>query len=437
MDLTNSGLDYSQASVATNPATGEPMVRIPRVKFFPNQAALGKEYAKDAASQAQPSRSDVQGGIPMPVSVGSDQPEQSAWPTASTSTVDGQISGNDVSTVASPAPVMPKMFRPTFAQTLTDPQGLPAPMNAAQTKLGKFVALMTAAVRGGLAGWGTGNPAAGAQQAREIPFQEAQQRQQLAQGRAQTGLLQAEQQDVNIPGVGALPAWLARTMGPAWIRGQSAQAVQGMKGQTAQNIASARLTSEQMKFAIQNGQVAHVEDGIDPETNQPAKMGYDRTGHLVGVLPGSLPSSAYLPKATDTVEYKENENGDIVALPKRTTTQPAIPGTPQPPASGTSTPRVVAHGPKASKENDAAAAEQLAGTILNAAGGDPDKALKVFDQRSGSITDPEQIRLGPSILKAIRARRQINKPQNPIDKIISGDVEGGLNDLQSNPSNPQ
>lgn len=89
---------------------------------------------------------------------------------------------------------------------------------------------------------------------------------------------------------------------------------------------------------------------------------------------------------------------------------------------------------RASREDDAADAEQIASTILNAAGGDPDKALKLFDQHSGKISDPDQRRLGPAIRKAIRARRQINKPQSALDKIISGDVEGGLTDMQSAPT---
>jgi hypothetical protein len=91
---------------------------------------------------------------------------------------------------------------------------------------------------------------------------------------------------------------------------------------------------------------------------------------------------------------------------------------------------------RASKEQDAADAEQLASTILNAAGGDPDKALKLFDQHSGRITDPNQRRLGPSIRKAIRARRNINKPQSALDKIISGDLEGGLKDMQEPTQQP-
>ena len=83
----------------------------------------------------------------------------------------------------------------------------------------------------------------------------------------------------------------------------------------------------------------------------------------------------------------------------------------------------------AKNANSAADAEQIASKILNQSGGDPDKALRTFDQLSGNITDDYQRQLGPQIRRAIRARRQINKPQTPLDKILSGDVEGGLNDM--------
>jgi hypothetical protein len=82
---------------------------------------------------------------------------------------------------------------------------------------------------------------------------------------------------------------------------------------------------EQMKFAIQNGQVARVTDGIDPSTGQPAKLAFDRMGRQMGVLPGSLPSSRYLPTESDTVEYREDADGNIIALPKKTVRRP-LPG---------------------------------------------------------------------------------------------------------------
>jgi len=461
-------LDHSAAVIATDPVTGEPRLRIPIAGGLnltkrglaygdpgvdpnfndvlagdPQKALLsllGLVPASPNTSGIMPDRTPLPPQPPVPATA--DLQDQRTMPTVLPAPLRRRFALTKPESAPAEPGLNPQQFAPSFSSVAGPaPNGLPQPINGAETKLGKLLHLGIAVGLGAANGIGQMNPAAGAQAAREVPFQEAEQRQQLAQQRAQTGLLQAEQENVDIPGFDhPIPMWLAKSMGPAWLRAQGMENVQNQKGKTAVTVQGMKgqnaLSVQGFKLAIQNGQVAHVEDGIDPTTNQPAKMAYDRMGHLVGVLPGSLPSSSYLPKATDTVEYKENENGDIIALPKRTTTQPAIPGTPKPPASGTSTPRVVAHGPKAGKENDAADAEQFASAILNEVGGDPDKALKYFDQKSPSITDSDQKRLGPAIRKAIRARRQINKPQNPLDKIISGDVEGGLNDLQSAPQQP-
>ena len=85
---------------------------------------------------------------------------------------------------------------------------------------------------------------------------------------------------------------------------------------------------------------------------------------------------------------------------------------------------------KQAAAEDAANAEAIAAKIMNSSSGDPDKALTQFDQLSPNVTDPQQRRLGPLIRRAIRGRKRINKPQSPIDKILSGDVEGGLNQMQ-------
>ena len=85
---------------------------------------------------------------------------------------------------------------------------------------------------------------------------------------------------------------------------------------------------------------------------------------------------------------------------------------------------------KQTATEDAANAEQIAAMIMNKSNGDPDAALTQFDQLSPHVEDPQQRRLGPLIRRAIRGRKRINKPQSPIDKILSGDVEGGLNQMQ-------
>ena len=70
------------------------------------------------------------------------------------------------------------------------------------------------------------------------PWQRAEQQAQLGQQQAQTGVLQSEAQTMNIPGVGQIPGWLAKTLGPAYLRQQaqlgSAQIGAGSRVQAAQ-----------------------------------------------------------------------------------------------------------------------------------------------------------------------------------------------------------
>jgi hypothetical protein len=69
-----------------------------------------------------------------------------------------------------------------------------------------------------------------------LPWQRQGVQQALEQQRAQTGLIQGEQQNVNIPGQGPMPAWLAKSLGPAWIRAQGQENVQQQRGTTAENV---------------------------------------------------------------------------------------------------------------------------------------------------------------------------------------------------------
>jgi hypothetical protein len=313
LSLTNPGLAFPDGSI--DPTTRQPIVK-PRVQFFPNNAARALAFAKQQNAAVQPSTSDVSGGIAAP----------------------GETPNNVPSVVAPPSSPVPSFFKPSFSSTTTDPTtGMQAPVNAAQTKLGKLVSILGAAARGAIAGYGYGNAAQGAAAAREVPFQEAEQRAQLQQQGAQTALTREQASMVPTP-YGPMPLGMARYVFPSLINAgakvQSANIGAQSRESVANTNAVSRMNVEQMKFAIQNGQIAHVEDGLDPTTGQPAKIGYTRTGQLVGVLPGSFPSSAYLPKATDTTDFREDVNGNIVALPKRTTSQPVFPGGVAPSSAG-------------------------------------------------------------------------------------------------------
>jgi hypothetical protein len=60
------------------------------------------------------------------------------------------------------------------------------------------------------------------------------------------------------------------------------------------------------------------------------------------------------------------------------------------------------------KQKDAADAESIAASIMQHAGGDPDKALTAFDQALPQVTDQRQKSLAPQIRDAIKARKRIN-----------------------------
>lgn len=227
--LTNPGLAYDQGQ-GTDPSSGMQVQLPPIVKYFKNAALRGHQAALDEMATVQPGTSTVSGpngGAPQIPNPG--EPDQ-----------------NTATDNAPPRSSMPKIFKPSFAQTTTDAQGLPAPINPAQTKLGKLLTILGAAAHGAAAGWGTGNPAAGADRAREIPLQMAQQRQQLAQGQAQTELLKQQATMVQTP-LGPMTAAMAKVVYPslisagaktssAQIGATSRENVQGMKGDTAENI---------------------------------------------------------------------------------------------------------------------------------------------------------------------------------------------------------
>jgi hypothetical protein len=247
----------------------------------------------------------------------------------------------------------PQPFTPSFGQAATtgaQPGGVNA-LSPQLSKLGKLGVLLTQGVQGALAGRAANEEATVASGGRRsggigmameagysMPFLRSLQQQKVQQGQAEIEATQAKtgqtEAQTNLLGTSTpvtMPdgrqILIPNSQLGQYLKGGAAaqtsadsrETVQGMKGATAMSV-------EQMKFAIQNGQVARVEDGLDPQSGQPAKIAYDRMGRRMGVLPGSLPSSAYLPKASDTVEYKEDENGNIISLPKRTTTQPQIPG---------------------------------------------------------------------------------------------------------------
>lgn len=159
--------------------------------------------------------------------------------------------------VLNPKPVgqnanLPSIGKPSFLQAATSgPQGMPNAASPGLSKAGKLVTLLTSGLRGALAGRAaseqtvaqtggrrSGGAGMGFQAGVAQPYQQAEMGQNLAQQQAQTQLTRAQGDTVNIPGVGPMPAWLAKSIAPASIQAGAKRDVQGMKGETAENVAN-------------------------------------------------------------------------------------------------------------------------------------------------------------------------------------------------------
>ncbi len=258
------------------------------------------------------------------------------------------------------APPIPKLGTPSFMQAAQTgaPPGAANPLSPGLNKAGKLAVLLTNGLQGAMAGRAaneeavvqsggrrSGGVGMGFEAGEAQPWRQAGMAQDYAQKQAQTKLLQEQGEMVPNPyGGPPIPQALAKVMFPALIKGTTAENVQsqkgaqgkdiqGMKNTGALNVAQAHISAEQLKFAIQNGQVARVADGVD-ENGQPAKIAYNKMGEAMGVLPGALPSSRYLPTETNTVSFQQDANGNILSIPKTSTSQKVMPGAKQPQASG-------------------------------------------------------------------------------------------------------
>lgn len=162
-----------------------------------------------------------------------------------------------------PQPAFPTQGTPTFQQAATSgaqPGGANA-LSPGLNKAGKLMTLLTSGLQGALAGRAaseqatvasggrrSGGAGMGFEAAQAYPWQQLSRQLGAEQQAAQTGVLQSEAQNVNIPGMGPIPGWLAKAMGPAYLRQQgtlgAAQTragaeVQGkdIQGQTARDVA--------------------------------------------------------------------------------------------------------------------------------------------------------------------------------------------------------
>lgn len=85
---------------------------------------------------------------------------------------------------------------------------------------------------------------------------------------------------------------------------------------------------------IMTGQVKQLVPAVDPDTGKPGYMKIDKQGNSMGFVDGSIVPSL-MSRTSSTIEWKEDENGNFVPLPKSSTRSVNIPGgSPAQPGAG-------------------------------------------------------------------------------------------------------
>lgn len=340
--LTKPALEYDDPNVAIDPETGQPAVKIPRVKYFKNNNTRNQQFAADSAGAIANAPLEVNPAQVTGATGGGE--DSNGGPTAMPNLQFAPGGGPQLGT-----PTLPKMFKPSFTSVAgPGPNGLPQPINGAETKLGKFIHILGASAQGALAGLGQTNLAAGTAAAREIPFQEQQQKQQLAQQAAQTELTKSQSQMVPTP-YGPMPAGMAKLIFPAMVRAGGQVQVQGMKGQTAENVANINkrfqpvqgvgLFDTQTRSVVPGGEAGIT---ITPEIAQDHALPKEFVGRTMTLQQLSSLQSSGPKVSTDTSTSTTDLMGNTKTVNSRLTA-PVVGGAPlTPPKGGTSaTPRSV------------------------------------------------------------------------------------------------
>jgi hypothetical protein len=384
-------------------------------QFYNDPSQAGVALAQQMRPMAQPQTSDISGPISAPGSVqavGQDYAAPAAGgvgPPQDPNTQYGYDPSSDPSpTFQSPGSggLLPNIFRPSFRQASTDAAGNVTRSTQGLTKKGVLMKILLGGLQGvadGVAGGaldavpGRSPFGAGVQGAIEMP----QYRQQVFQRKQRADLenqvLQAQVKNIPFEQQKQQAGLEATQAETAFHK---AEATRALRGQMPPKGSPLEM---RQAFATEHADMFK-------DTNEKKNF----------VLYGQAPKAA-TKNPTEWSLRVDAANGDLDAqavLDQRNRDQRVLAGI-----------RHAGNSKQAAAE-DAASAEEIAAKIMNSSSGDPDRALSQFDQLSPNVTDPQQRRLGPLIRRAIRGRKRINKPQSPIDKILSGDVEGGLNQMQ-------
>jgi len=182
--------------------------------------------------------------------------------------------------------------------------------------------------------------------AENYPIQHALEEQQLRQSQAQTGLTEAEQSTVNVPGVGPMPAWLARTMGPAWLRQQgqlgaaqigagSREAVAQTGAQSRENVANiAHRYMAVPNVGLYDTQTRSLIPGtqqgvtVTPELAQDYGLPQDFVGKPMNIAQLAALENVQTnraPKMTTGESVQTDAQGNLVKVPTTHVTQPILP----------------------------------------------------------------------------------------------------------------
>lgn len=317
---------------------------------------------------------------------------------------------------------VPQLSRPPFLPTMRDSAGNVIPVQRSDTKAGKLVRVL------GLGLQGAADAAAG-------------------------GALDA------VPGRSAFGAGVAAAEGLPWVRAQRQIATQRANLENQELQARVALLPWQLAAAKTNQRRAQAQ--TDWYENRAVAADYKNVpgvgmvkinpdGSLAGIVPGTNAPERDTPEyrkqfvhdnpdlfpdadeARDYVLYGIHQphqsaaptrvvNGRVKQWNPNTSTYDLDLGPAK--AASPAKPGAVSANDKLKMAGDA---EGIAAQMLNRANGDPDAALRLFDQAAPRVDDPYQKKLGPMIRKSIQSHRRIQKPVSPIDKIVNDAIQGAI-----------
>jgi len=320
-----------------------------QTSFQNNPAATGQALALASAATAQPNTSNVDGTL---------NPDTYTQEVAGGPLTKQSSDNTTVTQNAPPVTAQPRVVTPSFGQAN---DGGTNPFSSALTTKGKVLSGLLVAMQGAARGAAASVPtnphispgigpalAAGV----ETPFAMKQQQNELEKEGAQNKLIAAQSAMVPTP-YGQMPEGMAKLMFPAMIKAgattDAAKIGAGSRENVANTAASSRETVAQTNKRFMAVPGVGLLDTQDP-SGKPTLVPGSQEGitltqqHLddyglpkeflgktmtISQLSGlERGQAARAGTTTNTVEYKDDGQGNIVALPKTTTTNKNLPGSP-------------------------------------------------------------------------------------------------------------